>query len=68
MVRTPRYKIVVVHGQDVGELYDLEKDPNETDNLWENDEFIHVKVNMLKRLSDRMSWTVDPLPPREGPW
>ncbi len=64
MVRTERYKLVVVHGLDDGELYDLQRDPAETVNRWNDAEYRDVKVSMLVRLCDRMAWTVDPLPVR----
>lgn len=66
MVRTRRHKLVAVHGQDVGELYDIEADPTETRNLWEDAASQGVKMQMLQRLCDRMAWTVDPLPVRYG--
>lgn len=68
MIRTKQYKLTVAHGLDEGELYDLKNDPNETTNLWDNPEFLSVKVEMLKRLCDRMAWTVDPLPQRRAAW
>ena len=64
MVRTERHKLVAVHGLDDGELYDLELDPDETQNHWHDVEYRDVKVSMLTRLCDRMAWTVDPLPVR----
>ena len=68
MVRTRRYKLTVAHGLDEGELYDLERDPDETNNLWYDPESLSVKAEMLKRLCDRMAWTLDPLPPRRAEW
>ncbi len=68
MVRNYRYKIVAAHGTDSGELYDLETDPNETHNLWNNSDYKDVKLTMQDRLIDRMAWTVDPLPERQAPW
>jgi arylsulfatase A-like enzyme len=68
MVRTDRYKLVVAHGQNTGELYDLANDPDETDNEWENPEYLKTKTELLTRMMDRMAWTVDPLPLREAPW
>jgi len=53
---------------DCGELYDLEQDPNETQNHWDDPAYQGVKVEMLKRLCDRMAWTIDPLPQRKSPW
>ncbi|MFQ5809300.1 MAG: sulfatase/phosphatase domain-containing protein, partial [Armatimonadota bacterium] len=68
MVRTDQHKLVAVHGRDGGELYDLETDPTETHNLWNDAGHRNVKTEMLERLCDRLAWTVDPLPLREGPW
>jgi arylsulfatase len=68
MVRSDRHKLVAVHGADGGELYDLETDPNETHNLWDDAAHRDAKMQMLERLCDRLAWTVDPLPLREGPW
>ena len=68
MVRTERHKLAVVHGLDTGELYDMEQDPNETNNRWDDPGYQSVKMAMLMRLCDRMAWTVDPLPVRQGDW
>lgn len=68
MVRDERYKIVVDHGSSSGELYDLKEDPNETHNRWGDAALADVKIEMLVRLTNRMAWTVDPLPPRRAPW
>lgn len=68
MVYDGRYKLARYHSIDKGELYDLDKDPNETINLWDNDEYKDVKTEMLIRLSDRMAWTCDPLPVRQAVW
>lgn len=64
MVRNEKYKLVAVHGTGGGELYDLLEDPSETQNHWDDVEYQNVKVTMLTLLSDRMAWTVDPLPER----
>ena len=68
MTRTDRYKITVDHTTDRGELYDLESDPSETHNLWDDDRELSIKVDMLTRLCHRMAGTVDPLPPRRAAW
>ena len=68
MVRTERYKLVAFHGEPLGELYDLEADPTETVNLWNDQTYAPVKLDMLQKLCDRMAWTVDPLPLRRSPW
>jgi arylsulfatase len=66
MIRTERFKLVVAHGTNSGELYDLQNDPTETHNLWNNPKHAPKQLDMLTRLTDRMAWTVDPLPPREA--
>ena len=68
MVRTRTHKLNAVHGLDCGELYDLQTDPNETTNLWESADHLDVKAAMLKRLVDRMAFTIDPLPSRQSHW
>ena len=66
MVRTERYKLIAAHGYRTGELYDLETDPGENINLWDDPDFAEVRTEMLQRLCDRMARTADPLPPRIG--
>jgi arylsulfatase len=66
MVRTTTHKLVVFHGQELGELYDLTVDPNETRNLWNADGAQGIRAELLKQLVDRMAETADPLPPRAG--
>ena len=66
MARTEKHKIVVVHGGSIGELYDLEADPNESNNLWDDPAHAGVKTDMLIRVCNRMAQTADPLPERTG--
>jgi arylsulfatase len=68
MLRTERYKLTVAHGQNCGELYDLERDPQEYINLWDHPSYQATKCQLLLQLTDRMAWTVDPLPEREAFW
>ncbi|MEO1273417.1 MAG: sulfatase/phosphatase domain-containing protein, partial [Myxococcota bacterium] len=68
MVRTRSHKLVAFHGLNTGELYDLDADPNETHNLWDDPECRDLKLEMYTRLCDRMAWTVDPMPPRQSDW
>jgi arylsulfatase A-like enzyme len=68
MVRAERYKIIVDHKLDTGELYDLVEDPTETRNLWDNPAFLTIKAEMLLRLTHRQAFTCDPMPPHTAPW
>ena len=66
MLRTANEKIVVYHGIDAGELYDLDKDPDEFDNLWNDPARAAMKARLLKRAFDASVLTMDPAPPRLG--
>ena len=68
MVRDDRHKLVRYHGIDQGELYDLQEDPGEFRNLWNDPAHAALKIRMLERLADRMAFTMDPLPPRVAGW
>ncbi len=59
MVRTERYKYVY-NGPDVNELYDLETDPAELQNLIEHPNYEQVRSNMTERLREWMEVTADP--------
>ena len=68
MLRTDREKIVVYHGQDQGEFYDLERDPDEFINLWNSPEAADRKLRLMKQCFDRSVLAMDPLPRRRGPF
>ncbi len=68
MLRTASHKFVAFHGLDTGELYDLERDPSETTNRWNDPAYRTVRVRFLERLLDRIALTADPLPQREAEW
>jgi len=55
MVRTDRYKLVNFHRSEMGELYDLHADPEETHNRWDDDGYAAIKRELLERLSDKMA-------------
>jgi arylsulfatase A-like enzyme len=48
MVRDQRYKLVSYHSRAIGELFDLQEDPDEYRNLW--DDPVHLKTR--DRLSE----------------
>jgi hypothetical protein len=66
MVRDDRYKIVVHHGFELGELYDLTADPNETCNRWLDPTYASIRTELLLHTCDRIAETADPLPPRRA--
>jgi arylsulfatase A-like enzyme len=68
MIRTRDDKIVVYHGLEQGELYDLENDPDEFENLWDDESNAERKTQLFKTVCDRIAFTVDPHPPRLGPF
>jgi arylsulfatase A-like enzyme len=67
-VRTERYKLSYYQNLETGELYDLEKDPGEVENLWASARAKDVKEEMTEKLLKRMIQTVDPLPERKTTW
>jgi arylsulfatase A-like enzyme len=51
-----RYKVCVYQGHAVGEIYDLQNDPGEFENLWDRADFAGKKVDLLhKAFSGYMS-------------
>lgn len=66
MFRTADKKIIVYHGVDQGELYDLDQDPNEFENLWSSAAHAELKDHLLKQAFDASVFTMDPMPPRLG--
>jgi hypothetical protein len=64
MIRDRRYKISVYHGQELGELYDLQEDPHEFNNLWNSPEYEKMKNKLLKKCFDATIDQLDPLPQR----
>ncbi|MFW6062324.1 MAG: sulfatase, partial [Planctomycetota bacterium] len=58
-----RYKITVYRSLDEGELFDLQEDPDETKNLWDEPEAQELKKNLLHQfLQATMSCEPTPMP------
>ncbi len=66
LLRTETHKLTRHHGTGDGELYDLQADPGENRNLWHDPSATQIKLELMTRLSDRMAFTADPMPPRIG--
>ncbi len=47
---TQNWRLSVYHGHEWGELYDLENDPGELDNLWDHTAHQDIKMSLLARL------------------
>ena len=52
MHRTRQHKLCVYHGKGVGELFDLENDPWEHDNLWDDADHATLKNQLLAESFD----------------
>ena len=50
MIRSQRYKVVHFMGADYGQLFDLEADPAEVDNLWDDASHQAIKHEMLMEM------------------
>lgn len=60
------YKLTYYAGENYGELYDRNEDPNEFRNLWNVEEYKDVKEILIKKLMDRIIETEDSIPLRIG--
>ncbi len=67
MYRDERYKLIVYHGHDLGELYDLEEDPQEFENMWDEPEAQPLKLELMQRSFDASMLAMDRGPQRVGP-
>ena len=67
MYRDNRYKLVIYHGHPLGELYDLQEDAGEFDNLWDESEAQGLKLEMMKRSYDASMLAMDGGPEQIGP-
>lgn len=65
MWREEDYKLIVHHGSELGELYNLANDPNEMTNLWNDSYYSDKKNELIKKCFDASVFTMDPMPERK---
>ncbi len=61
-LRTDRYRISLIEGVDWGELYDLETDPGEFDNLWDRLDAANIRQALTERLLRAEIEAIDRVP------
>lgn len=60
MYRRGQYKLSIYHGKQLGELYDLDADPWEFDNLWDNPDYESLKHELIyESFDDHVMKTTD---------
>ena len=62
-----RYKLVCYHNHGLGELYDLEADPREFNDLWDEPAHKALKGELLQRSFDAHMTSLYAGPDRIGP-
>ena len=67
-VRTEQYKMAYYQKLNMGELYDLKADPQETYNLWDSSNARAARESMMQTMLSRVVDTVDPIPERKCMW
>jgi arylsulfatase A-like enzyme len=68
MYRDRRWKLVVYHQHDFGELFDLSADPWEHDDLWDLPAYADTRGHLCKASFDATVRAFDRGPPRIGPF
>ena len=66
--RTKKYKLTIFVDEEYGEFYDLEKDPNEINNLFFNKEYDEIKNKLLMEMCHKIIECSDPLNKRYANW
>lgn len=59
MIRTRKHKLNVYHGCSVGELFDIEDDPGEFRNRWDDSDMMPLKLDLVQRSFDALAFAVD---------
>jgi arylsulfatase A-like enzyme len=67
-IRTHRWKLVRCVGDVEGELYDLQADPGEFRNLWDDPDYLDTRRVLAEMLLDRLYEASPPWPVRHFGW
>jgi arylsulfatase len=59
MYRERRWKLIVYHGLNLGELYDMAADPDEYTSLWDSPQHQSIKTDLLLKSYDA---TIEAMP------
>lgn len=68
MYREHRWKLVTYHGHDLGELYDLDADPHEFNDLWDDPAHQSIKADLVRKSFDATVQALDYGPRRVMPY
>jgi arylsulfatase A-like enzyme len=66
MIRDRRHKLVVYHGTELGELFNLEQDPWEFENRWNDPDCADVRFRLTQQSFDALAAALDLGPPVTG--
>ena len=66
MIRRDAWKLNYYHGQEP-QLFNLEEDPHEFENMWNEPEAQPLKLELLQKSFDASVWSMDRGPQRVGP-
>jgi hypothetical protein len=58
-LQTDDYRLTLYKGQNWGELYDLQNDPHQTYNCWDDAQYAGVRAELTERLARCMMDAVD---------
>jgi hypothetical protein len=61
-LRSARWRFTLYQGESWGELYDLEADPRETDNLWDSAAHAGIRAEMTLQLAHLLTGQMDESP------
>ncbi len=59
MIRTHNHKLVIYHGHNLGELFDMQKDPHEFNNLWDDPAHAELRFKLMKTAFDEAAYATD---------